>query len=93
MGLQLLNIKARMLALTLTASWVMTAAGQPPPNPGQHLAIVCVVMMAFASSSNFTYAPVGSLLCRWLAQGTRVLWFNRTLALMLVLTPAWMLTV
>jgi len=35
---------------------------------------------------------VGSLLRQWLAQGTRLLWFNRTLALVLVLTAYWMLT-
>ena len=37
-----------------------------------------------------TYALVGSLLREWLAQGRRLLWFNRTMALALVLTAAWM---
>jgi len=92
-GLQFLNIKAWMLALTLTAGWVVNAAGQPAPNPGQRLAIVCGVMMVFAFSSNFTYALTGSLLRRWLAQGRRLLWFNRALALVLLATAAWMLTV
>lgn len=92
-GLQFLNIKAWMLALTLTAGWVVNAAGQPSPNPGERLAIICGVMVLFAFSSNFTYALVGSLLRTWLAQGTRLLWFNRVLAGVLVATAFWMVTV
>lgn len=92
-GLQFLNIKAWMLALTLTAGWVVNSAGQPASNPGQRLAIISVVMALFAFTSNFTYALVGSLLRDWLAHGSRLLWFNRVLALVLVGTAAWMLTV
>ena len=92
-GLQFLNIKAWMLALTLTAGWVVNAAGQPAANPGERLAIICAVMMLFAFSSNFTYALVGSLLRQWLAQGRRLLWFNRALAGVLVATAVWMVTV
>ena len=92
-GLQFLNIKAWMLALTLTAGWVVNAAGQPSDNPGQRLAIICGVMVGFAFSSNFLYALVGSLLRQWLAQGRRLLWFNRVLALVLVATALWMLMV
>ena len=91
-GLQFVNIKAWMLALTLSAGWVVNAAGQPAANPGQRLAIICAVMMAFAFTSNFVYALVGSLLRQWLAQGRRLLWFNRALALVLVVTAFWMLT-
>ncbi|MDH4462578.1 MAG: LysE family translocator [Acidovorax sp.] len=90
-GLQFVNIKAWMLALTLSAGWVVNAAGQPAPNPGERLAIVCVVMVAFAFSSNFVYALVGSLLRQWLAQGQRLLWFNRVLSGVLVATALWML--
>lgn len=92
-GLQFLNIKAWMLALTLTAGWVVNAGGQPAANPGQRLAIICLVMMAFAFSSNLAYAVAGSLLRSWLAQGRRLLWFNRGLAAVLVATAAWMVTV
>jgi threonine/homoserine/homoserine lactone efflux protein len=92
-GLQFLNIKAWMLALTLTAGWVVNAAGQPASNPGERLAIICAVMAVFAFTSNFAYALVGSLLRRWLAEGSRLLWFNRVLALVLVGTAAWMVTV
>ena len=91
-GLQFLNIKAWMLALTLSAGWVVNAAGQPAANPGERLAIVCAVMVGFAFSSNFVYALIGSLLRQWLVQGSRLLWFNRALALVLVVTASWMLT-
>jgi threonine/homoserine/homoserine lactone efflux protein len=92
-GLQFLNIKAWMLALTLTAGWVVNAAGQPAPNPGERLTIICLVMIGFAFSSNLLYALLGSLLRGWLAQGQRLLWFNRMLAGVLVATAGWMLTV
>ncbi|MCU0762369.1 MAG: LysE family translocator [Hydrogenophaga sp.] len=92
-GLQFLNIKAWMLALTLSAGWVVNAAGQPSDNPGQRLAIICAVMVGFAFSSNFLYALVGSLLRQWLAEGRRLLWFNRLMALVLVATALWMLSV
>ena len=92
-GLQFLNIKAWMLALTLTAGWVVNAGGQPAPNPGERLAIICGVMVVFAFVSNFTYAVAGSLLREWLTQGRRLAWFNRALAAVLVVTALWMLTV
>lgn len=92
-GLQFLNIKAWMLALTLSAGWVVSAAGAPAPNPGERLLLVCLVMMGFAFSSNLAYALIGSLLRAWLAQGRRLLWFNRVLAAVLVATALWMLTV
>ena len=92
-GLQFLNVKAWMLALTLTAGWVVNAAGQPASNPGERLAIICGVMMFFAFTSNFAYAVLGSVLRRWLSEGTRLLWFNRVLAIVLVATALWMLTV
>jgi threonine/homoserine/homoserine lactone efflux protein len=93
MGMQFLNIKAWMLALTLTGGWVVNAAGAPAPNPGERLALVCAVMVVFAFTSNFTYALVGSLLRQFLAQGRRLLWFNRMLAAVLVVTAAWMVGV
>jgi threonine/homoserine/homoserine lactone efflux protein len=92
-GLQFLNIKAWMLALTLTAGWVVNASGQPSTNPGERLAIICAVMAVFAFTSNFTYALAGSLLRTWLGHGKRLLWFNRALAAVLVATAAWMVTV
>lgn len=90
-GLQFLNIKAWMLALALAAGWVTSAGSQPAANPGERLAIVCAVMVAFALTSNLTYALAGSLLRGWLAQGRRLLVFNRAMAAVLVATAAWLL--
>jgi len=92
-GLQFVNIKAWMLSLTLTAGWVVNAQGEPSTNPMQRLVIICGVMMCFAFVSNFTYALAGSLLRQWLAQGSRLLWFNRVLAAVLAATAIWMLSV
>ena len=55
------------------------------------LAVVVPVMLLFALASNFTYAAMGALLRGWLAQGARLLWFNRCMAAVLVLTAYWML--
>lgn len=92
-GLQFVNIKAWMLALTLSAGWVVSAAGQPSTNPGERLAIICALMVLFAFGSNFSYAVMGSLLRTVLSKGNRLLWFNRTMALVLLVTAAWMSTV
>lgn len=92
-GLQFLNIKAWMLALTITAGWVVNAGGHAAGNPGQRLALISAIMCGFAFTSNFTYALAGSLLRQWLAHGSRLLWFNRALALVLFATAAWMVTV
>mgnify|MGYP000055254091 FL=1 len=89
-GLQFVNIKAWMLALSLAAGWVASAAGAPSANPGERLLIVCAVMAVFALVSNLLYAWVGSVLRGWLAQRRRLYWFNRGMALVLVLTAAWM---
>ncbi|SEB26266.1 LysE family translocator [Variovorax sp. YR216] len=86
--LQFLNIKAWLLALTLVAGWI---AGQP--DALQRLAIVAPVMLLYAFVSNLTYAVAGALLRHWLAQGQRLLWFNRLMGAVLVLTAWWMLSV
>ena len=90
-GLQFLNIKAWMLALALAAGWVTSAGAAPAPNPGERLAIVCAVMVGFALTSNFAYALLGSLLRGWLAQGRRLLVFNRVMAAVLLATAVWLL--
>lgn len=89
-ALQFVNIKAWMLALALAAGWVTSAGGQPAPNPGERLAIVCLVMLVFAFVSNFAYALLGSVLRAWLAEGRRLLWFNRAMAALLLATAVWM---
>ena len=83
--LQFINIKAWLLALTLVAGWI---AGQA--DALHRFAIVAPVMLFFAFSSNFAYALAGALLRGWLAQGRRLLWFNRAMAAVLVLTAWWM---
>ena len=83
--LQFLNIKAWMLSLSIVAGWV---AGQP--DIFERYTRILPLMLAFAFFSNFTYALLGSMLRHWLAQGRRLLWFNRSLAAVLVATAAWM---
>ena len=90
-GLQFLNVKAWMLAIALAAGWVTSAGALPAPNPGERLAIVCAVMVGFALTSNLAYALVGSLLRGWLAQGARLVVFNRVMAAVLLATATWML--
>lgn len=85
--LQFVNIKAWLLALTIVAGWI---AGRG--DALQRLAIVLPVMLLFAFFSNLAYAATGALLRQWLAQDRRLLWFNRTMALVLVATAAWMTT-
>ena len=93
-GLQFLNIKAWMLALSIVAGWIAGQADAP-----QRFVAVLPVLLAFAFVSNLSYALVGSLLRHWLAgpvvngqpSGARLLVFNRLMALALVLTAAWML--
>jgi len=84
-GLQFVNIKAWLLALAIVAGWVSGQA-QPMLRTG----IVTGVMILFALASNLAYAAAGALLRGWLAQGRRLLMFNRAMALLLVLTAAWM---
>lgn len=83
--LQFVNVKAWMNALLICAGWVTVA-----DPPWARLALVLPLMMAYGFASNFTYALVGHALRGWLAQGARLLWFNRVLAAVLVATAAWM---
>lgn len=83
--LQFVNIKAWMLALSIASGWIGTQADW-----ALRLAVVLPVMLAFAFTSNLTYAWVGASLRGWLAQGRRLLWFNRVMALALVATALWM---
>ena len=85
--MQFLNIKAWMLALTVVAGWL---AGRP--DALARFAITLPLMLVFGLVSNLAYALVGSLLREWLAQGGRLLWFNRGMAAILAATAAWMAT-
>lgn len=84
--LQFVNIKAWLLALTIVAGWV---AGQSDVTT--RMLVVLPVMALYALSSNLLYACIGAALRQWLAQGQRLLWFNRGMAALLVLTAIWML--
>jgi threonine/homoserine/homoserine lactone efflux protein len=86
-ALQFVNIKAWMNALLVSAGWV-TAGGASLLWP--RLALVLPLMMLFGLASNLSYALVGSALRGWLAQGQRLLVFNRCLAGVLVATALWM---
>ncbi len=86
--LQFINIKAWLLALTLVAGWI---AGQP--DALGRFAIVAPVMLVYAFISNLAYAVVGAVLRSWLVKGRRLLWFNRGMAAVLVLTAWWMVGV
>jgi threonine/homoserine/homoserine lactone efflux protein len=89
--LQFLNIKAWMLALTVVAGWLAGRSDAPT-----RFAIILPLMLAFGFFSNLSYALIGSLLRDWLAgpqgSGQRLLWFNRSMAGVLLLTAAWMAT-
>jgi threonine/homoserine/homoserine lactone efflux protein len=74
--------------LTIVAGWI---AGQP--DALRRFAIVAPVMLVYAFASNFAYALAGALLRHWLAEGQRLLWFNRAMAAVLVLTAWWMVGV
>ena len=91
-ALQFVNIKAWMLALAIVSGWI---AGRG--DTAQRLAVVIPVMLVFAFSSNMLYATLGSLLRDWLrgplGTGRRLLAFNRVMALILLVTALWMLTV
>ncbi len=90
--LQFLNIKAWMLALTVVAGWLAGRA-----DIGPRFAIVLPLLLAFALASNLSYALVGTLLRQWLADtthgGRRLRWFNRCMALVLLVTAAWMASI
>ena len=86
-GLQFVNIKAWMLALTVVGGWL---AGRP--DLLARFAVILPLMMLFGLASNLAYALIGSLLRQWLAQGARLLWFNRLMATVLAATACWMAT-
>ncbi|MBK9572677.1 MAG: LysE family translocator [Rhodoferax sp.] len=89
--LQFLNIKAWMLALTVVAGWLAGHA-----DAMARFAVILPLMLAFGLVSNLTYALIGSLLRQWLSgpdnSGLRLRWFNRFMAVVLVVTAAWMAT-
>ncbi len=86
-ALQFVNLKAWLSALVISATWIAVDG-----EVGLRLAQVAPLMVAYSLLSNFSYALVGSLLRGWLAQGRRLLHFNRLMALVLAVTALWMLS-
>lgn len=87
-ALQFVNIKAWMFALSVVAGWLAGKA-----DFAERLMVVLPTLMAFAFFSNLTYAVIGASLRGWLSKGARLLWFNRAMALVLIVTAFWMLAV
>jgi threonine/homoserine/homoserine lactone efflux protein len=85
-ALQFVNGKAWINALTIAGTWI-AVEGQV----ASRLAWVLPIAAAYGFASNFTYAAVGAGLRQWLAQGDRLLWFNRAMAFVLAATALWML--
>ena len=85
-ALQFVNVKAWLNALVISATWV-AVEGQL----GVRLVQVLPLMLAYGFASNLCYALVGALLRGWLAQGRRLLWFNRAMAAVLAATAVWMI--
>jgi threonine/homoserine/homoserine lactone efflux protein len=91
--LQFVNIKAWMLALTVVGGWL---AGRE--DMLERFAITLPLMLAFGFFSNLFYAVLGSMARQWLIgplreglpTGLRLVWFNRFMAALLVLTACWM---
>ncbi|MDO4683734.1 MAG: LysE family translocator [Lautropia sp.] len=83
--LQFANIKGWMLAISVVAGWVSGKPGEL-----SRVAVVMAVMFCAGFASNYCYAATGAMLRRWLAEGQRLLHFNRTMALALALTALWM---
>ncbi len=88
-ALQLVNIKAWMLALAITGGWI---AGRP--DAGLRFAQVLSVLLAFAFVSNLSYAVAGALMRQWLTgphgSHRRLFVFNRAMAAVLAATAGWM---
>lgn len=84
-AVQFLNIKAWMFALSVVAGWVLGK-----DNALERCLVLLPLMMGYGLCSNLTYALMGSLLRDWLSHGNRLLVFNRSMAVALVLTAVWM---
>lgn len=85
-ALQFVNGKAWLNALTIAATWIAIEG-----EVATRLTWVLPIAALYGFASNFTYAAVGAALRRCLAQGDRLLWFNRTMAAVLAATALWML--
>ena len=89
MMLQFINIKAWFLALSVVSGWVIGH-----DDTLGRLFETLPVFMFFGLASNLTYAWIGASLRHWLRgpddSALRLQWFNRGMALALLVTVAWM---
>ena len=87
-----LAIKAVGIGYLLWLAWKLSQTASLAAADSARLDVVLPVMLLFAFFSNLAYAATGALLRQWLAQGRRLLWFNRAMAGVLTATAAWMTT-
>ena len=87
--LQVINIKAWFLALSVVSGWVIGH-----DDTLARLLETLPIFMFFGLTSNLTYAWIGASLRHWLRgpndTAQRLQWFNRCMALALLGTVAWM---
>ncbi len=87
--LQFINIKAWFLALSVVSGWVIGH-----DDTLGRLLETLPVFMFFGLASNLTYAWIGASLRHWLrgpnGSARRLQWFNRGMAVALLVTVAWM---
>lgn len=87
--LQFINIKAWLLAMAMVSGWVIGH-----DDALARLLEILPIFMFFGLVSNLTYAWLGARLRHWLSgpQGTalRLQWFNRLMAVALMVTVVWM---
>jgi threonine/homoserine/homoserine lactone efflux protein len=87
--LQFINIKAWFLALSVVSGWVIGH-----DDTLGRLLETLPVFMFFGLASNLIYAWIGASLRHWLRgpddSALRLQWFNRGMALALLVTVAWM---
>jgi threonine/homoserine/homoserine lactone efflux protein len=81
---QYLNPKAWMFAMAVVSAY---AGGE---RPGQRVVIMVLVCAACAFASLVLWGWLGASLRHWLAQGARLLVFNRVMAASLAATAVWM---
>lgn len=84
-ALQFLNIKAWLLAMTISTGWVIGRA-----DVWDRWLNVWPVVVAFAFVSNFTYAMIGASLSQWLQVGQRLRAFNSVMAISLAVLAVWL---
>lgn len=75
---------------TALSAAIASRHGLPSAMLVARLGLVLPVMMVSGFTSNLTYAVVGSALRSWL-HGRRLLFFNRSLAVLIGMTACWML--